>query len=445
MVSSDKIKKITDDILNYSKADQTEVIIDYNNFGLSRFANSYIHQNMVIENFGLQIRTVFGKKIGVASTNNMDEVSIRKTVDNACGIAKLSREDKDFKSLPNPTKTEKVKSFYPETQSFGPIDREQEIEKIINKSSENNLTASGAFSSGVNELVVANSLGIFEYIKSTDSSLNIVVLSPTSSGYSFGISRNIRDIDSERLTEIACQKAILSQNPIEINPGEYEVVLEEQAVNEMIAYLSYLGWNPKAVFENKSFLSGKIGNKVFGENITIWDEGLNKNGLPESFDYEGVAKQKVMLIDKGVARNLPYDSYQAGIENKASTGHALPAPNTIGPITGHVFMKNGNTPKRDLIKGIKKGIWITKFHYVNTQHHKLLNITGMTKDGTFLIENGKITRPIKNLRFTQSIPEAFNNVVATSRETSIQESWIGGNVLPSLRIKKFNFTGRTTF
>jgi predicted Zn-dependent protease len=213
----------------------------------------------------------------------------------------------------------------------------------------------------------------------------------------------------------------------------------------MLTRISDLGCNGKAYHEGRSFMSGKLGKKVMGENVTIWDDGLDRRGLVCPFDFEGAPKQKVEIIKNGIAKNVVYDSYQALKEGKKNTGHALPAPSILGPLACNLFMKEGKYSKNEMKKSIKKGIWVTRFWYTNILHHKLLNMTGMTRDGTFLIENGEIVGGLKNLRFTQSIPEAFCNIQMIGKDVKIQDSWFLGNVVPALKIKDFNFTGVTQF
>jgi predicted Zn-dependent protease len=216
-------------------------------------------------------------------------------------------------------------------------------------------------------------------------------------------------------------------------------------VADILDFLGYLGFSAQAVQEGRSFMGGKFGQKIVGENVTIWDDGLSLANLPTPFDFEGVPKQPVTFFDKGIATAVVYDSYTAGKEGKQSTGHALPAPNTFGPLPLHMAMATGDSTKEAMLKGIKKGLWVTRFHYTRVVHPLLMIITGMTRDGTFLIENGEITQPVKNLRFTQSYLEALNNVEAIGQTAKLQRGFLGGNLVPALKIAKFTFSGATEF
>ncbi|HEY3118224.1 MAG TPA: metallopeptidase TldD-related protein, partial [Chloroflexota bacterium] len=185
--------------------------------------------------------------------------------------------------------------------------------------------------------------------------------------------------------------------------------------------------------------------QMVGENISLWDDGLDPAGRPMPFDFEGVPKQRVDLIERGIARGVVYDSYTAAREGKASTGHGLPAPNRQGPLPLHLFMARGTADQTDLLRGIRRGVWVTRFHYVNPVQPTKTIITGMTRDGTFLIEDGEITRPIQNMRFTQSVLDALSCVEAIGREWSVVQEDLGATCVPALRIGRFRFSSATTF
>jgi PmbA protein len=192
-------------------------------------------------------------------------------------------------------------------------------------------------------------------------------------------------------------------------------------------------------------MKGKIGEKVMGDNVTLWDDGLAPDTIALPFDYEGVPRQKVTFVENGIARGVVYDTITAQREGRESTGHSLPAPNSLGPYAAHLFMAAGSTPKSDMIKSVERGIWVTRFWYTRVVHPMMVLITGMTRDGTFLIENGEVTRPVKNFRFTTSYLDALNNVKAISRETKLfRDDWSGAaRRVPALLVDGFRFTGVT--
>jgi predicted Zn-dependent protease len=447
MLGQNKIREITDKVLGMSQADQTEVVLYTDRSALTRFANNYIHQNVLESNTNVNIRMVMGKKIGVASTNDLSDEGLRKAVENAATITRFQLENADFKSLPSCEDAGKAESigrgFVEATASASPETRADGAGAICRLAEENGLTAAGAFSTNAQELAVANSLGVFAYDNFTASNLLTVVMGENSSGYADRSSKDVGEIDAEAVAREAVGKAVRSKDPVQIDPGEYTVVLEEYAMADMLDYLAYVGFSALAVQEGRSFLKG--GEQVTGGNVTIWDDGSDSRGLPLAIDFEGVAKQRVTLIDGGVARDPVYDTYTAGREtDKRSTGHALPAPSTFGPIPLNLYMQAGDTPKEELAKGIERGIWVTRFHYVNIVHPLLTILTGMTRDGTFLIENGEVTRPIKNLRFNQSVLEAWQDAQFSST-LKLQKSFVGGSMVPAARIEKFKFASGTSF
>jgi predicted Zn-dependent protease len=253
----------------------------------------------------------------------------------------------------------------------------------------------------------------------------------------------VADIDAAAVGAEAADKAIRSVDATDLEPGQYDVILEEYAVQTTLEYLSFNAFSALAVEEGRSFM--ELGRQVMGPNVSIWDDGNDPTGLPSAIDFEGVAKRRVALVTDGVAAGLVHDSSTAARAGVTSTGHALPAPNTFGPLTWNLFMAPGSSSKEAMLAATERGVWVTRFHYVNIVHPRRGVLTGMTKDGTFLIEDGRIVRPVRNLRFTEAIPEAFSRIEAISSQTRLlaaEYSGINARV-PALRIRGFSFTGAT--
>jgi PmbA protein len=451
MLGERRIRERIELILSLSKADQTEAVFIREDEQLTRFANSYIHQNTAKEDVEIRVRVVVGKKIGVASTNHLGDAALRKVVDSAMTVASLQQDNSDFISLPEPQPIKEIDGFVDSTAACTPERRAQAAKTICLPAREQGLNASGAFATRSYEYAVGNSLGLFAYYPTTVADMRTVIMSDTGSGYAAATSLDVDDIDAESLGREALGKAIRTRNPLDISPGEYTVVLEEYAVNVMMAYLAYMGFSGLAVQEGRSFMRGKFGEKVIGENISIWDDGLDPKNLPMPFDFEGVPKQRVDFIKKGVVGSVVYDTYTAGKEDrKSSTGHALPAPNTFGPFPWNMAMEPGTATKDEMLASTKKGLWVTRLYYVRPVHPLKTIITGMTRDGTFLIEDGDFVGPVKNLRFTQSVLEALSEVQMIGREAKLgreafMETFIGGIRAPALKIGKFTFTSTTAY
>jgi predicted Zn-dependent protease len=275
--------------------------------------------------------------------------------------------------------------------------------------------------------------------------INTVIMADDSSGYAAATAWKVGGINAEAIGAEAVEKALRGRHPRELPPGRYPVILEEYAVADIMDTLAYLGFGALAVQEGRSFMVDRFGEQIMSDAISIWDDGLDPTGLPMPFDFEGVPRQRVDLIKRGVAEAVVYDSYTAGKEGKASTGHGLPAPNTHGPVPGHLFMAPGEVNKEEMLAAMERGLWVTRFHYTVPVHPKLAIVTGMTRDGTFLVEKGEISYPIKNLRFTQSYVEALAKVELVGRTTRLQQSWFGGTRVPALKVAEFEFTGATEF
>jgi PmbA protein len=446
VLGESRLAEIAQRVLREAKADQTEVMVAAADSHLTRFAVNTIHQNVSETDATVRVRSILGRKTGVASGNELSEAALRKLVRSAETVAGFQEENPEFGSLPGPKPAQKVDAFVERTADYAPAERARGVEKILAMSRKNRLDAAGAFSTEAYETYIANSLGVSAYHRGTVASIVTVIMGADSSGYATAASIDVADLDPESVGRIAVEKALSSKNPTPIEPGEYTVILEEPAVGDMLFFLGWMGLGALAVQEGRSFMNGKFGERITGEKITIWDDGADPRGLPLPFDFEGVPKQKVTLIEKGVAKNVVYDSFTAGREEgKTSTGHSLPAPNTAGPIPLNLFMAPGTATKEEMLASTKRGIWVTRFHYTNILHPVQTILTGMTRDGTYLIEDGKIVRPLRNLRFTQSILEAFSNIEALGKNlVLLKDEWNSvGTCAPAAKIRNFRFTGTT--
>jgi PmbA protein len=454
MIGKKKAKGIINLVLKQTRADQAEVVIFNYDQALTRFANNYIHQNVNEANTSISVRVIFGKKIGSASTNTLDPKKIEETVRWAEEIARYQKENVDFVSLPKIKLGfyRSIKTFNKKTARFSNINRADAVAEIVDVAKRYLLTAYGSVSNGAAEVCIGNSLGTFSYATCNDIYCNIVMSGENSTGYAQAGKRNVTEIDFRNLAEIAAKKALMSADPRQFPPGQYTTIFEPLAAGEFLEYLAYYAFNGKMFQEGRSFLTGKLGTRVFDERITIIDDPFNENGFTFPFDFEGVPKKKLVLVNKGVAETVVFDSLTASRAKKKSTGHALSAPNPFGPVPVHLYMKGGDITLEEMIRETKKGILVTRFHYSNViDPHKLI-FTGMTRDGTFLIEDGRVTKGLHNLRFTENIVEALNRVNAISKDTTLVASEPGyggrfgtGTITPAIKIRNFRFTSATEF
>jgi predicted Zn-dependent protease len=448
MISQDQLMDIARRALRISSADQTEVVVHCNQGFLTRFAQNRIHQNVGVEDIRVTVKAIKGKKIGVASANAIDQETLSRVVVQALEIALRQKENGDFHSLPQPSATSAtdIKTHFENTARFSASERAAAVKIIVDRAGKDGLQAAGAFTTEEEETAVVNSLGLAAYQQASRADLNTVMMSDAGgTGFAQSLAANADSIHPAELADEAAGKCTAGGHPEELERGKYTVFLEPYAVGELLNFLAYLGFGATAYRERRSFLSGKLGQPITGPAITIWDDGLDKQGLPMPFDFEGVPKQKVVLIENGVARGVVYDSFEAHLAQTVSTGHALPAGSTFGPIPMNLFLKTGDRAPVDLLQTIEQGVYVTRFHYTNVVEPVSTTITGMTRDGTFLIENGKLSRPIKNLRFTQNILAALSTTRGISSRPRIVEGLVGVTVAPAMIIDNFNFSSETEF
>jgi predicted Zn-dependent protease len=441
MPSLGELVEIGQRAVKLSPADETECILTAGTTNLTRYANNVIHQNVSRADVGVRVRAAFGRRVGVATTNDLSGASLARCVEAAAAIAQHQAENEDYVGLPGPGSYAAVPSDCGETAEFSPEQRAEAVAQILRIASDHGLQASGAFSTGPSLLAVVNSHGVAAANESATADLNVTMTGSTSTGRATCTAMDVARVDAARVGETAARKAVDSADPVEVAPGDYTVVLEEDAVGDMLQFLGYMAFGGKAFLEGRSALCGKIGRQVCGENITIADDGLDQAFMPLPFDFEGVPRQRVALIEKGIARGVVHDRTTAAQAGVAPTGHALPPPSTWGPYPMHLRLLPGEATPDEMIASTERGLLVTRFHYTNVAHPMRTDITGMTRDGTFLIENGKVTRGVRNLRFTQSVLAAFSEVALLGREVRIAE----GCLVPALKVNAFRFSGTTEF
>lgn len=422
---------------------EAEALVMAEDSALTRFANSEIHQNVAETNCVVNLRVVVGKRVGVASTGRTDPEGLRRLAENAAAIARVVEELDDWSGLPGPTETSPVAAGYsPATAGASPEFRAQAVRAVIAAADAAGVVAYGSFATGLDSTAVANSKGVRVAGTRTTSQLITVSMGPGGgTGYAEAAAVDASTIDAASVGREAADKARATADAISIEPGDYPVVLEEYAVVDLLDMLGYLGFSALAVQEGRSFV--EPGRRIGSELVTIRDDGRDPAGLPLWFDYEGVAKQRVELIDRGVCGGVVHDAQTAARAGVTSTGHGLPAPNPYGPFPLNMIMEPGTSTREELIGGLDRGLLVTRFHYTNPVHPKLAVVTGMTRDGTFLVEGGQIVGPVKNLRYTQSYLDAIAGVVAVARERKTLKGFLGGVVVPALRLESWTFTGAT--
>ena len=442
MIGREQCQAVLDKAMGLSKAEEADFYLSVKEQGLTRFANNGIHQNVSHSDAQLHIRATVGKRLGRAVTNDLSDGGLAKAVEQARQNAALMPEDPNFPGLPAPKEALSVNSYDETTASYSPEDRAETVANVCRKAQANSLTGSGACRTGTEEAAVASTRGIRAYHASTFSGLIITATSDTSAGWAKGGSWRVSDMDAESLAAEAVDKSLQGQNPQLIEPDNYTVVLDHYAVDDILAALSLYGMSAQAVQDGRSWMNGIIGQRAMGPRISIWDDGLDPDGWPVPFDAEGIPRQRVAVVTEGVVGDPVHNSYTAAKESKSSTGHQWNS--TGGPVASNLFMKPGDDTPEGMIASTGRGLYITRFHYTRLMHSKGCVMTGMTRDGTFLIEDGRISYPVKDLRFTQSYVEALAEVEAVGNKSKLFLNEFGfATRVPMLKLGGFNFTGVT--
>ncbi len=445
MIGPERAKQLLHTALRISKAEQTEVMLSAQDLELTRFANNLIHQNVAESDVTLTLRAVMGKRQGTATTNNLSEDGIARASDAACAAALRQPEDPHFAGLAEPLNPRAVHAFDDDTAAFAPEERAQAVGVVCSKAKAKGLNASGAYRTGAQEVAVANSLGVLAYHPVTLADFIVTVMSEDSASRAQASAWKVSEINPEAVGDEALNKALHGRHPRKIEPGEYTVVVDPYVTYDLVGMLAWVGVSALAVQEGRSWMNDRMGQQAMSPLVSIWDDGCDPLGSPQPFDFEGVPKQRVDIVKNGVVGQPVYDTPTARKEGIASTGHALPAAQAAwGPMALNLFMAPGDKSLDEMIKSTARGLYITSFWYTRPMHPRECLITGMTRDGVWLIENGELTTPVKNLRFTQSYVQALANVEMVGREACLFIKEFGGAArVPALKIRGFNFTGVT--
>src|SRR5271156_764581 len=438
------LREIASRVFKLSDADETEVEIDAVSDALTRFANNTIHQHVAEQNLALSVRVVFDGCTARAVTNKTDEASLRRVVEAASSLARVQRKDRDLLPMLKHQKYQKVQRFYPMTAAPPAAARPRAVARVCSSATKTKQTAAGIFSTGLMESVLANSRGLFAHYEQTRAEFSITILEKDSSGWAKASSPNLTDIDPEALAESASEKSIASRAPLEIPAGHYTVILEPPAVLDLLGFLFY-DFAGTAVLDQRSLFTGRMGKKLFGENISIWDDVYHPMQTGAPYDGEGVPRQKVHLVDHGVPRNLVYSRATAKKMKTKATGHGFSLPNEYGEAPMSLVFAGGTATVDEMVRSTERGVLVTRLWYIREVDPYQKILTGMTRDGTFLIENGRIAGGIRNFRFNQSMIALLSNVemLGVPVRAAGEESF--DMVVPAMKVRDFHFSEITKF
>ncbi len=440
MFEKEKALNILNKALKAAGGDMAEAVLEGERLSLTRFAESRISDNIDTTETILYLRIVRDKKMGVIATGDISDDGIKKAAADCNAILKYMPSDDKFVSFPQPDDSILKENFIIEgTTAFGPKERAQAVDMINKIARKGGAKSSGAFRIQENHLAVANSLGLERFCAGNNAELSLTLAGEfDNSGWAMQFHPDASKIDYANLARVALKKAATSRNPIALEDGQYTVILEPAAVGQLLLMLSFMGFGCKTLYQQRSFMAGKIGEKIAGDNFTVFEDPTDPDFNYLSFDYEGVTRKKVDIINAGTAAGVVYNSYYANVMETESTGHALPPTNAYGPYPKTLVIAPGDSTIENMIKSTERGIYITHFWYINFLNPMQTMITGTTLDGTFLIENGQLSKPIKNMRTNQSLLEAFSNIEAITLDRIIYPQYSVLMKVPGMKINNFN-------
>ncbi len=467
MLTRDQSRELFARVTRHSHADETEVILTAGAHALTRFANNTIHQNVAEESAALSVRVVMGGRTARASTNKLDDASIRRTVEAAEALARVQEPDSDLLPMvtaaeagaASPASNGAPSRYFDQTAAITPEDRAQAVRRIVDVAAKNKLTTAGIYSTYSASEAILNSRGLEQFHPQTSSEISITMLGGDSSGWQKANSPDARNLDPAALAETAARKARDTASPREIPAGKYTVILEPAAVLDLVGFM-FWDFGGQALLDQRSFLNDRVGKKIFGENITIWDDVAHplQSGAP--FDGEGVRRQRVKLVESGLVRRLVYargtaakikqSERAAKLGEVAATGHGFPLPNEMGEAPMNVVFEAagpaGSRPTvEQMVASTGRGVLVTRLWYIREVDPYEKILTGMTRDGTFRVEDGKLRHGIRNFRFNQSLLHMLSNVEAMGEPVRASGEESFDMVVPAMKVKDFNFTEVTKF
>jgi predicted Zn-dependent protease len=467
MLTQEQAGAVFERIRKLTTADEIEVLFSGGKFALTRFANNTIHQNVAEENDQVSVRTTFGGRTARASTNKFDDESLRQVVRNSENLARVQHPDPDLLPMPSSKEADGLETgdaratwvpsrHFALTASMTPAHRAEGVKRIVGVAERHKLTAAGVFSNGESVEGLFNSRGLSRWHAQTSAEISVSMLGTDSSGWQKANSPNIGDLDPVYLAEIAAGKASDSVHPREVPAGKYTVILEPAAVLDIVGFM-FWDYSGMAILDQRSFLTGRIGTRLFGDNITIWDDVAHSLQSGSPFDGEGVRRQKVELVEKGVVKRLVYarstaermkrSEHYAQVGPVAATGHGFALPNEMGEMPLNIVFAPPERPQtlEHMIASTERGILVTRLWYIREVDPYEKILTGMTRDGTFYVEDGKVQYGVRNFRFNESLIQLLSNVEEMSKpqRSSGEESF--DMIVPAMKVREFNFTEVTKF
>ena len=442
-----ELRGIIESVLRLAKstvASETEVQVDEVADALTRFANNGIHQNVLEHNVTVSVRTVTGGRTARATTNRLDEDSLRGAVEASLSLAHSEPRDPRLLPVPGKQRYHTVNRFVKATAALTPEDRARAVRLACDLASKKGQVAAGIFSSGQNQTALGNSRGLFATYGETHSQFSITMQEGPAASWAKADRADVREIKPLKLAERASEKAHLAVKTSELAPGRYTVILEPAAVLDLVGFLFY-DFAATAVADKRSCLNNRMGKQLFGKNVSIHDDVFHPLQKGAPFDGEGMPRQRVLLVDRGVPKNLVYSRASAKIAHREPTGHGFALPNEYGEAPMNLVFSGGDSRVEKMAASTDYGLLVTRLWYIREVDPYEKVMTGMTRDGLFLVENGKLTRAVRNFRFNQSLIEMLGNVELMSPAVRATGEESFEMVVPAMMVRNFHFSEVTKF
>ena len=442
-----EFKKTIDAVLRLGKArgaDETEVQLDETIDALTRFANNAIHQNVAEHGVTVSVRTVVDGRTARATTNRLDEDSLRGAVESSLQLAHSQPKNPKLLPVPSKQRYRAVNRFTPATAALTPEARARAVKQACDLAIQNGQVAAGIFSAGQSQHLIGNSRALFAAYRQTEAEFSVTMQDESAASWAKANSGSVSKIDPQSLAARASDKARMAKDPVELSPGRYTVILEPAAALDLVGFLFY-DFAATALEDQRSCLNKRMGKQLFGKNISIVDDVFHPQQMGAPFDGEGMPRQRVSLVEKGIPKNLVYSRASAQKARKIPTGHGFGLPNEYGEAPMNLVFGGGDSSLEEMVAGTDRGLLVTRVWYIREVDPYEKIMTGMTRDGLFLVENGKVASAVRNFRFNQSLIELLQNVqeIAPSLRTTAEEAF--EMVVPAMKVNGFHFTEPTKF
>jgi predicted Zn-dependent protease len=442
-----ELHRIVDTVLRLARstgAEETEVHVDEVADNLTRFANNGIHQNVAEQGLTVSIRTVVDGRTARATTNRREEDSLRATIEASLSLAHSQPKDPRVLPMPRKQRYRRVNRFVKRSAAITAEHRARAVRLACDLAVKNGQVAAGIFAAGQSQSVIGNSRGLFAAYRDTHAEFSITMQEDPAASWAKANSADVRAFDPQKLAARASEKAHLAANARELPPGRYTVILEPAAVLDLVGFLFY-DFAATALEDKRSCLNDRMGKQLFGKNISISDDVYHPLQQGAPFDGEGLPRQRVLLVDRGIPLNLVYSRATAKAARKKPTGHGFALPNEYGEAPMNLVFTGGDSSLEKMIASTDRGLLVTRLWYIREVDPYEKVMTGMTRDGLFLVENGRVTGAARNFRFNQSLIEMLKNVELLGPAVRATGEEAFEMVVPPMKVREFHFSEVTKF